>query len=328
MDVSRSQAEATRLLPLAERVLEQYPYEVREVTHLATHSNVMFRVVTEAGQQIVLRVGTPHANSRSNIEIEVAWLDALRHETGIEVVKPIRSTNGHLIIDEFDDGIEKERSCVLFTWVPGQPMGDGSGTFAYRLLGAMSAALQEHGRRWSPPDGASMRIWDEVFYYDQDLDPVIVGAPEFGHIFGLKRLKVIESAVALSNAVIEESYQIAEAQVVHGDLHEWNVHLAGSRLYAFDFEDVMVALPAQDAAICLYSSRNSDIKEDIRRAYRMGFESLAEWPIVDERQLDGFHAARQAMLMNYAARTLRMEEAAAYVDQVMPWLERYVSRYG
>jgi len=31
---------------------------------------------------------------------------------------------------------------------------------------------------------------------------------------------------------------------------------------------------------------------------------------------------------DYAGRTLRMEEAANYIDQVMPWLERYVERYG
>ena len=34
------------------------------------------------------------------------------------------------------------------------------------------------------------------------------------------------------------------------------------------------------------------------------------------------------MLMNYAARTLSMDEAAKYLDEVMPWLEGYVARYG
>jgi Ser/Thr protein kinase RdoA (MazF antagonist) len=328
MDVSRNQAEATRLLPLANKVLEKYPFAVRELTHLATHSNVMFRVVTESGEQFVLRVGTPHANSRSNIEIEVAWLDALTSGTDLEVVKPIRSSEKRMIIDEFDEGIDTERSCVLFSWVPGSPMAEGSGTFAYRLLGAMSAALQHHGRTWTPPPGAPMRIWDEVFYYQQDLDPVILHTPEYAHLFDMARLKVIERALMLSQTVIVGSYAVARPQVVHGDLHEWNVHLAGSRIHAFDFEDVMIALPAQDVAISLYSSRASEIKDDIRQAFRKGFESVSEWPIVDESQLDGFHAARQIMLMNYAARTLPMKESAEYIDHVMPWLESYVKRYG
>jgi len=45
-------------------------------------------------------------------------------------------------------------------------------------------------------------------------------------------------------------------------------------------------------------------------------------------QLDGFHAARQIMLMNYAARTLPMGEAEEYLTQVMPWLQRYLDHYG
>lgn len=328
MDASRNQAQATRLLPLAERVLTEYPFEVKELAHLATHSNVLYRVVTSKGEQFVLRVGTPHANSRSNLEIEVAWLDALAHETDLEVVRPVRTLDGGLIVDSFDEDIDKERSCVLFTWVPGQPLGEGSGSFGYRLLGAMSASLQAHGREWEPPQGAPMRIWDQVFYYEPEMDPVILHTPEYGHLFDMRRLRVIEGALELAMAVIDESYQTARPQVVHGDLHEWNVHLAGSRIHAFDFEDVMVALPAQDAAISLYKSRSSEMRNEVQEAFRRGFESIAEWPIIDERQLDGFHAARQVMLMNYAARVLPKDEASDYLDQVMPWLVGCVAKYG
>ncbi len=328
MDPSRIQAEATRLFPLAERVLSRYGLALAEIEHLATHSNVMYRVVAANGHQRVLRVGTPHANSRSNIEVEVSWLDALNRETDLDVVKLIRTSGGDLIVDEFDEGIEKERSCVLFSWIPGRPVGRDSGPFAYRLLGAMSASLQEHGRTWDPPPHARMRRWDEVFYYERALEPVIIGDPSFGHLFDERRRAKISKAGELASGVIADSYAIATPQVVHGDLHEWNVHVTSSRLYAFDFEDVMWALPAQDAAISLYSSRNSDNADQVRAAFRKGYESVAPWPIIDDRQLDGFHAARQIMLMNYAARTLRTEEAADYIDNVMPWLERYVARYG
>lgn len=328
MDVSRAQAEATRLLPLAERVLKRYSFLTKEITHLATHSNVMFRVVAENGHQRVLRVGTPHANSRSNLEIEVSWLDAINRETDIEVCKPIPTAGGALIVDEYDESIDKERSCVLFSWIPGRPMGEGSGSFAYRLLGEMCASLQQHGRTWTPPESTRLRKWDEVFYYEQTSDPVIIEDPNFGHLFDVPRRSTIRKAIELAQGVIDDSYAGAEPQIVHGDLHEWNVHIASSRLYAFDFEDVMLALPAQDVSICLYSSRNSDITKDIRSAFRKGYEMVAPWPVVDDSQLDGFHAARQIMLMNYAGRTLRMEEAAQFIDHVMPWLERYVGRYG
>lgn len=328
MDESRLAAEANRLLPLARRVLRRYPFVTRTVEHLETHSNVMYRVVADNGTQMVLRVGTPHANTRSNIAVEVAWLDALNRDTSLEVVRPIHTADGEMIVDEFDDDLGEERSCVLFSWIPGTPLAQGAGSFGYRLLGQMSASLQLHGRDWWPDEPVELRRWNRVFYYGSDVDPVIINDPNYGHLFDVPRRSTIAKAATASGTVIEHSWSDAQAQVVHGDLHEWNVHIAGSRLYAFDFEDVMLALPAQDAAISLYSSRRSTQKQEIRGAFRKGFETVAPWPLADESQLDGFHAARQIMLMNYAARTLPVDEAASYLDDVMPWLEAYVARYG
>lgn len=328
MDASRIAKEATRLRPLAERVLKKYPFLTREVEHLATHSNVMYRVVTDRGQQLVLRVGSPHSNTRSNIDIEVAWLDTLHQDTSLDVVAPVRTAGGSLVVDEMDPDIEKERPCVLFSWVPGAPMGEGSGSFGYRLLGQMLASLQAHGRNWIPPSSDALRSWDRVFYYDAELDPVIIHNPVYGHLFDKARRTSISRAMELARSVIEESWRGSDAQIVHGDLHEWNVHLVGSRLYAFDFEDVMLALPSQDIAISLYHSRDDDQRHELRAAFRRGYETVLEWPVADERQLDGFHAARQVMLMNYAARALTMEEARDYLDRVFPWIDRYVKRYG
>jgi Ser/Thr protein kinase RdoA (MazF antagonist) len=328
MDASRIAKEATRLKPLAERVLSNYPLEGYEVSHLATHSNVMFRVDTERGQQLVLRVGTPHSNTRSNITIEVAWLDALNRETSLDVVSPLKTRSGELVVDELDQNLNRERPCVLFTWIPGAPMGEGAGPFGYRLLGQMSASLQSHGRSWAAPEVEKARSWDRVFYYDPEFDPVVVNDPVYGHLFDTPRRLAIAQAAVLATTVIEESWSEGSPQIVHGDLHEWNVHLSGSSLHAFDFEDVMWALPAQDAAISLYHTRNSDNKAEIRDSFRRGYETVLPWPIADESQIDGFHAARQVMLMNYAARALPPQEASDYLDRVFPWLESYVKRYG
>ncbi len=325
---ARARAEAASLLPLARRVLGEYPFRVREVDHLATHSNVLYRVVTSSGEQLCLRVGVPHSNTRTNIECEVAWLDALAEETDLDVVRPVRTSSGELIVDEYDPDLGDERACVLFSWIPGTVLGTGAGTFGYRLLGQMSAALQQHGRQWLPPSSGSMRRWDRVFYYDASLDPEVITDSRYSHLFSVPVRRIIARAMDLAEGVIRSSWAGGGAQVVHGDLHEWNVHVVGSRLYAFDFEDVMVALPAQDVAISLYSSRSRANHREIVTAFRRGYEEVAPWPVVDESQLDGFHAARQIMLMNYAARTLPTKEAEEYIKKVMPWLENYVRSYG
>ena len=315
------------LLPVARKVLERYPFQVSRIEHLETHSNVMFRVETDRGGQMVLRVGTPHANSRSNIEIEVAWLLALNEETDLDLVKPVASSSGEFIVDEIDPDLGQARTCVLFTWVPGEAMGDGAGPFAYRSLGRVCAALQQHGSGWAPPNGAQPRKWDRVFYYDQDFDPIVISDPSYSHLFGPERERVINKAGEMAQAVIEAEWSRVTPQIVHGDLHEWNVHIVGGRMYVFDFEDVMLATPAQDVSIALYSSRQSQAREASVDAFRRGYESVRPWPIENDRQLDSLHAARQIMLMNYAARALPEKEAAEYLDSVTDWLVGYVDRY-
>jgi Ser/Thr protein kinase RdoA (MazF antagonist) len=329
MDAHRIAHEASNLLPLAKRVLQRYPFEVRDVSHLATHSNVMYRVVTDDGRQLVLRVGSTKANSRTNIEYEVAWLAALNLDTDLEVVHPIPTGYGGLIVEADDPDPENDdtRPCVLFSWIPGAPLGDGAGDFGYRLLGRMCALLQKHGSTFNPPGVEGMRHWDRIFYYDPELAPVIIEDSRFDHVFSVGVRRIIASAGSIAADVLQETWTSGDPQVVHGDLHEWNVHVVGTRMYAFDFEDVMLATPAQDVSVCLYSSRAGMRAGNVTLAFRRGYEEIAPWPIQSKRQLDGLHAARQIMLMNYAARSLPMGESGTYFDQVMPWLKEYVDTY-
>lgn len=326
MDQTRLATEASRLMPLAQQALGRYSLRVKQVQHLATHSNVLYRVVSEIGEQTVLRLGSPEANTRSNIELEVAWLDAIHRDTDLAVVRPLHAADGSLIVDATDPQSGQKRPCVLFSWIPGSPLGDGAGSYGYRLLGEMSAALQEHGRKWAPPSTDHMRRWDRIFYYD-GMAPMVIRDHKYDHLFGQNNIRLIIQAAELAGAVISESWRRGEPQVVHGDLHEWNVHFASGRLFAFDFEDLMLALPAQDVAISLYSSRGGEHHQQAIAAFRRGFESISQWPVEDEAQLEGFCAARQIMLMNHAALTLPGKEAVAYIERVMPWLDGYVKRY-
>jgi len=189
---------------------------VRELDHLATHSNVMYRVVTNDGRQLVLRVGDPFGNSRANIEYEVAWLAALNRETDLDVVNPISTGYGALIVDAREPESNLTRPCVLFSWVPGVPLAAGSGAFGYRLLGSMCASLQLHGKSWQSPNPDGMRRWDRIFYYDQGLDPVIIYDSRFDHVFSPGRRTIIEKAGQAATNVINASWEEGVPQGVIG----------------------------------------------------------------------------------------------------------------
>jgi len=304
-------------------VLERrYGLRVACISHLATHSNILYRVDTTDGRRLVLRVSQPAANTRTNLEIEVAWLSSLISDPALNVVEPIPNADGRHITDLLAD--RHLRHCVLFTWVPGEPLGDGAGTSGYRAMGRLSALLHRHGG-WRPPANLELRRWDQTFYYPVELEKVVVEDFRYDHLFtGLRPL--IRRTAELGDYFISRRWAEAKPMVVHGDLHEWNVHLYMGRPWAIDFEDVMLALPAQDIATSLYGARTRPDLPAIVAAFRQGYEEHGEWPIADPIELEIYWAARQVMLMNHAVQVLSEKQARSYFEQVLPWLRSFVQK--
>ncbi|MFP3915026.1 MAG: phosphotransferase enzyme family protein [Actinomycetota bacterium] len=311
------------LLAAARGLVEsQYRLSVANFTHLATHSNVLFRVDLSDGRRLVLRVGQPLSSIPANLQIEVAWLSSLVADTRLNLAEPIATPDGRRVV-ELGEG-DTRRGCVLFTWVPGEPLGRGAGTSGYRAMGRISALLHRHGS-WRPPSGLELRRWDRTFYYPEELDPNVVEDFRYDHLFsGLRPL--IRRTAAMCDDFITGRWAEGTPMVVHGDLHEWNVHLYMGRAWAIDFEDVMLALPAQDIAVSLYGTRTRDDLDSMVAAFREGYEEHGIWPVRDRAELEAYWAARQVMLMNHAVQVLAEREAREFFDQVVPWLLDYDRR--
>jgi Ser/Thr protein kinase RdoA (MazF antagonist) len=307
----------------AQKLLEsEYGMGVARFTHLATHSNVLYRADLLDGRRFVLRVSRPRSNTRTNIELEVAWLSELVDDPLLNITTPVPTASGQLVADF--DSEEGVRHCVLFSWVPGEPLGEGAGTWGYRALGRVSALLHRHGD-WRPPEPSLLRRWDRTFYYPPTLDPVVIDDFRFDDLFSGLRPE-LRRAAGLADALIARRWSQTEPMVVHGDLHEWNVHLYLGRAWVLDFEDLMLALPAQDIATSLYAARTRPDLESLILAFREGYEEHRVWPVGDVRELELYWAARQVMLMNHAAQVLSRPEARRYFDDVMPWLREYLDR--
>ncbi|MGA7273096.1 MAG: phosphotransferase [Acidimicrobiia bacterium] len=310
----------------ARRVLiDEYRMKVASLVHLATHSNVLFRVDLADGRRLVLRVSEPLSNTRSNIDLEVAWLSELARDPDLLVVTPVATPDGRLVTD-LATGRHGHRPCVLFKWVPGDPMGEGSGPFGYRAMGRLSSQLHGHGD-WRPPDPQRLRRWDRTFYYPPQIDPVVIEDFRYDHLFSGRRA-LLRKAAERSDLFLRRRWAEGEPMVVHGDLHEFNVHLYVGRAWAIDFEDLMLAYPSQDIATSLYGARTRADLDQVIQAFRSGYEEHRPWPVLGRLELEVYWAARQVMLMNHAAQILTQQEAESYFDRVTPWLESFMARLG
>jgi Ser/Thr protein kinase RdoA (MazF antagonist) len=294
------QGRVRRLHGLARRVLASYPFTVRRLRCIARETNTTFRVDTASGDVFALRVSPPPSDTALDTPSELAWLEALADAEGIDTVGPVPDRNGCLMSTVEHPGVDGPRTCVVFSWLPGRPVGDDAAPDDYRRLGVVAARLHDRAERWTAPAGFSPVVWDRVFYYPTE--PVVLYEDRFRSLMTPERTRVVRAVEARAAAELTRLHRERPIMVLHGDLHPWNVHRHRDGLLVFDFEDVMLGAAVQDVAITLFYNRDRPDYRDLRAAFEEGYRSLRRWPVEYEGQLELLMAARTVMFINYVLR--------------------------
>lgn len=284
-------------------------------------SNVIFRVEAAAGRY-ALRVDLEGWHSDDDIDVELAWLDALARDTALDLCRFVPAPDGRRYVYADAPGVPGRRRCVLFRWLPGRPLEDRLTEQRYRGLGRISAGLHLHGAHFEPPHRPL--TWDRIFYWPEEVDPVVIGTPAVGRFLAGGRAEILDRAIAVAERAFAR-LDPRRAQIVHGDLHPGNVHVFRDRLIAFDFEDVTWGHRVQDVAITLFYERTHPAYNDLRAAFEEGYRSLAPWPVTYDGELEHFMAARTIMFVNFVA-NLR-PDPSDYYDIAFPRLERFLHDY-
>ena len=314
-----------RLRALALAALEAYPLTVRRLALLAVHTNTLFRVDGAHGDRYVLRISTPGQHSLNDNLIELAWLTALARDRVAEVVTPVANRSGAYLTHVALPTVPEERRCVLFAWVPGRPLATQLTPVHAEALGAIMAALHTHAATVQLPATLTPMTWHTVFYYHHE--PVVIESPAYVTLFSPARRALIAEVAAAAEAVLQALAQSPQQRIlIHGDLHPRNVHLVRRRLVVLDFEDVLLGYPVQDIAITFAALRHYADHAQLQRAFEAGYRRTRSWPVQSPRQLIALMAARDLMMLNYAAQAEANAEPA--VERICRRLETARSRFG
>jgi Ser/Thr protein kinase RdoA (MazF antagonist) len=312
---------------MAMTALESYDLEVVSIRPLSTAFNTTFRVDTVDGRRYVLRINRPGHRTEADIRSELTWLDALRRETDLIVSEPVHRRDGELIATLEAPGVPEPRHCALFHWI------DGRGARRKPLLktvfemGRALARLHEHADRFAPPAGFTEhklnRVWPkgrpEAVYDDRPDER-----------FSPQQREVLRRAANRVDAALTRLYaDPAGLRFLHADLHPGNIMLTRSGLAVIDFDDSLWCYPVQDAGISFFYLQYYPNTEELRDAFRRGYESLRAWP--DPAGVATFAAARQLELISTIAATTDPGLAAYLprtleigVPKLVAWLNEYV----
>ncbi len=311
--------------------LEQYDLPVTAVKFLADHTNTLFEIRTETGGRYAMRIYSDGETTLKENRAEMFWLNALKRDTDIKITEPIENREGECVTIVNVPNLPADQRCALFKWIPGQTLAGAKGATNvqnYQLYGKALAQLHNHAQSLNPlPADIHPKRWDKVFYYENE--SIVYNDPKYDHLLSAESVKMVDKIVAKGDAYLAKLFEDPTGRMlIHGDLHDSNVHIHKGELYLIDFEDLNLGYDTQDVAITLFYNRLRDNKAELQAAFREGYSSLRPWPLESEEQLQTLIVARMVMFLNYVPQILPAEDAKKYIDNWLVELEQYVQAYG
>lgn len=233
--------------------------------------NTTFRVEARNGRRYALRLNPNNLKPAEATLAEVEWTTALA-DAGVAVVRPVQ---GRVVQVPFH-GRPEGLSAVMYPWLDGQAALGTKGAWIGAALARLNLALHAHSAEYRPQ--AAVR--EET-------------GPLYGREMRLHGYAACEETVAKAEGVWRKLLS-EPARLIHGDLHRGNVIVHRGRLTAFDFDDMCLGRPAQDAAVTLYDLRAAHPR--LEEGYRK--EMTPDRIGVESHELEALVAGRQAARAN------------------------------
>jgi Ser/Thr protein kinase RdoA (MazF antagonist) len=306
----------SELLAIAKQTLELYPLVIKEVTLINNEYNATFKVVAEDETHYALRVNVNSPRSISNLKAEIAWVNFLSDYARVKVPRPISNTKGEYFTTIANSLGSSEFKCVLYSWLEGEELGDEPTLEQIRSLGVAMATLHLSSKDFKLPAGAELPSFKDPMWETEDF---LLSAKS---VLEPKTQTLIAKALTVIKSEIDSLYRDHQAQIIHADLHGWNVMWHDGELAVFDFDDCGIGLPIQDLAVAIYYLDTPE--QDA--ALKEGYASVAPLPEYSESQMQMFMIQRRIILLNYLYETSN-EEHRALIPEYLEESLRRVSKF-
>jgi Ser/Thr protein kinase RdoA (MazF antagonist) len=326
-------AVAARLDPVARRALAEHgvPPDA-SLTLLNVSENATFAVDNPVtGERTVLRIHRHGYHQRSAIESELAWLDALRDETGIRTPKVLPTADGQRVLALPEEGTSDPRYLVHFEFLPGvEPTPTDEGLPAsFEMLGSITATMHNHAARWRRPRGFSRFSWDYEGAFGQ---PARWGRWQDGVAIGAHEREVLGRLDAtLRSRLARFGTGPSRYGLVHADLRLANLLQDGDRTYVIDFDDCGWSWFLYDFGSAVSFFEDDPRIPELTDAWVRGYRSARSLSTEAEAEIPTFVMMRRLLLVawigSHAGTDLARSMGADYTEGSCALAEAYLSRF-
>lgn len=264
---------------------------------LTISENATF-LVEDGARKLVFRVHRPGYHSRAEILSELAWINALRAEGVVATPRPIPGRNGALL-QSFNDGAT-ERFAVCFEHVAGaEPDAASDLPKWFGVLGAITARLHDHARRFALPDGFARKRWE----FDTILGPRAYWGDWRAH----PGLTADGRAVLERTAGILREKTAAYGQspdrfgLIHCDMRAANLLVSDAMMSVIDFDDCGFSWYGYDFAASVSFIEHQPILPELHASWIEGYRGVAPLDPATEAALPQFVMMRRMQLTAWLA---------------------------
>jgi len=279
--------------------LESYQISVKSIEIINYENNATFKVIATDGTNYAFRINVNSPRSKANIEAEVAWVRYLNNSDLIRTARPISNKQESYITTFFHQEIGRDLNCVVYSWLDGVDVGDDPTPTQLQALGAAMANMHNLSVDFVLPDNSQTPTFNDPFWGSPDL---LRGKESQ---LSVEHKKLVVDAFDEITRRTNDLFEKNKSQLIHADLHGWNLKWDLGQLSVFDFDDCGIGLPIQDIATAVYYLDTPDQE----RALLEGYKSVKPLPKYEEKDLEMLLMHRRLLLLNYLYETLKAEHA-------------------
>lgn len=258
--------------------------------------NHTFRIDTPDGKHHILRVHRPGYHTKPAIRSELAWLDALRTQTGLPTLTPIAGKDGALVQQFTPRTGENSIFVVRFAFEEGsepEETGDLLGLFGD--LGRLAAICHKHAENWQLPPGFVRPTWNastilnvEGIWGDWRQAPDVQGSTQDILIRLDERLRTDLAAYG------QKKHRFG---LIHADMRLANLLIHKGKPRLIDFDDCGFGWFAYDFAAAVSFFEDSPQIPALKAAWLHTYRRERDFSAADEAAIDATILLRRMALL-------------------------------
>lgn len=279
------------------------------------------------GDPLVLRVHRPGYHCLDEIRSELAWMTALRAETGLATPEVIPAKDGSdVVIAEVGGSVLHVDAVSL---IPGCTAEEDPDAVGFDELGRITAVMHQHSRRWTPPPGFTRFSWN--------LDTILGPRARWGDwrlAPGLSdgdRAWIRRAADDITARLTEFGSPPERFGLIHADLRLANLMVdpADPRagITVIDFDDCGWSWYLADLGAAVSFIEDTPTGERIIADWIHGYFEVSSIPAEDLTLIPAFVMMRRIMLTAWIASHHDADSALGVGEDFAPNTARLAERY-